>query len=460
MEKDGFNPRINKNKNVNKMTTNELDETNKNLENELKRRKLNLNNLSKFRMKDNISPNTKAKTSASNSIYGDSNLTNNRSKYSTKKIDIDNSLVSLRKETSPKNYSNNTTTLNYNSNSNMNLNSEKNISDRKEYFSGFQKYREEKDRIKENIKREFSENRSNINRSNNNHEIYNNHSYKERLNQSAIYIKTSKNAKTLIPFKTSKNSDLDENKQMKQCLDRLKLCQRVHLPKEKNYFISEKNLKLLESAINEKEGDINILQKLLNMAKDDIDLYKNRYESVNIYIDEILNEKNNLIEDLVKISEEKNKIKENYDEYVDKYNKMLIFLKKIQNIILMIMKTKTSYEDFLVIYSDKETKVNLNKKFYLNCEKIDDNKRIPSYIKLPENAEFLKKFQEIVELADSEELRMYLKFFTKDNFLKVTRSFFDDESYENKNSHYLDEEIDPIKTSNYFKYCKNLFLNT
>lgn len=446
MKKEGFNPRINKLKNVNKMTTNELDESNKILENELKKRKLNLNNLSKFKAKDNLSPTSKAKTSASNSICRDSNLTNNNNKQNTsKRIEIDNSLVSLRKETSPKNYSNETSSLNYKyeSKPSVKLNSEKNLSDRRVYFPEFQDLKSEKDKIKASLKRDYSENRSEINRSMNDNETFNNYSYRERLNQSAIYLKTTKNAKNLVPFKFNKNSDLDENKQIKQCFDRLKLCQRVHLPKEKNYFISEKNMKLLETAINEKECDINILRSLLNMAKDDIDLYKNRYESVNIYIDEIINEKNNLIEDLVKISDEKKKIKENYDEYVDKYNKMLTFLKKIQNIVIMINKMKLSFEEFTENYSDKDTKLNLNKNFLIDCERIEDNEITPSYIKLPEKAEFLKKFQELVELTGNEELRVYLKFFSKDKILNTTRMFFNEKNYTQNLSNLGDDDIDP-----------------
>jgi len=448
MKKKGFNPRINKIKNVNKMTTNELDETNKILENELKKRKLNLNNLSNFKNKDNLSPNIKAKTSESNSICRDSNLTNNN-KYTSKKIEIDNSLISMRKDTSPKNYSNNTSTLNckLESNSNIKLNSEKNLSERRVYFPEFQESRLEKAKIKTCLKRDCSENRSNNKRSLNDTETFNIYSYRERLNQSPIYLKTTKNAKALIPLETKKNSDLDENMQIKQCLDRIKLCQRVHLPKEKNYFISVKNLQLLESAINEKECDINILRSLLNMAKDDIDLYKNRYESINIYIDEILNEKNKLIEDLVNISDEKNKIKENYDEYVDKYNKMLTFLKKILNMIQLINIMKSSYEEFIENYKDKDNKINLNRKFFIDCERIEDNEITSTYIKLPEKAEFLKKFQDLIELAGSEELRIYSKFFDIDKF-KSTRLFFNVKNYNENKSNFVDEEINPEKTSN------------
>jgi len=452
MQKEGFNPRINKIKNVNKMTTNELDETNRILENEFKRRKLNLNNLSKFIGKNNHSPTSKAKTSASNSVCRESNLSNNN-KNTSKRREIDNSLVSLCKETSPKNYSNETSSLNYRyeSKPNVKLNSDKNLSNRRVYFPDFQEFKSEKEKIKANLKRDYSENRSENYRSMYDNEIFNNYSYRERLNQSAVYLKTTKNAKNLVPFKFNKNSELDENKQIKQCLDRLKLCQRVHLPKEKNYFISEKNMKLLESAINEKECDINILRSLLNMAKDDIDLYKNRYESVNIYIDEILNEKNNLIEDLVKISDEKKKIKENYDEYVDKYNKMFTFLKKIQNIIFSISKMKGSFKEFIENYADKDTKLNLNKKFFIECERIEEHEKTPSYIKLPEKAEFLKKYQQLIELVENEEFRVYLKFFEKDRVINTTSGVFFNEKKKTYNLRNLgDEDINPEETSIYF----------
>jgi hypothetical protein len=445
---------MNKIKNVNKMTCNELDETNKVLENELKRRKLNLINLNKFKGKEHLSPTSKAKTSASNSIYKDSSTTQNKNNYS-KRTEIDNSFNFLKKENFLIENSNDISILNSHMNtkqSNLKTNKEKSIPGKKEYFSAFEDFKREKENIMSTFKRELSENRSQ-NRHSRDEQAFNNYSYKERLNQSAVYLSKRKNTKDLIPFKFNKNSDLDETKQMKHCLDRLKLCQRIHLPKEKNYFISEKNLKLLENAINEKECDINILRSLLNMAKDDIDLYKNRYESINIYIDEILMEKSNLIEDLVKISDEKNKIKENYDEYVDKYNKMLTFLKKIESIITTISKLKLSYEEFVENYSDKDTKYNLQRKFFVDCVRIEEGEKITSYIKLPEKADFLKKFQELIDLATNEELRVYRKFFEKKKIIN-SNFFFKEKTFGSKFYNITGEDINPDLTSIDFYFLK------
>lgn len=458
MKKDGFNPRINKIKNVNKMTNNELDETNKHLEKELKKRKLNLKNLENFKGKIHQSPTSKTKTCASNNDFKDSiqnintSYENTRDKISKKIILTDNSFISLRKENSP-NYSN-AQDINIpqriNSNSNLNINSEILYKPKREYFTPFEDFISKKDNKQKTIKKDFSGTISSQIKSDRYDENFSNYNYKERLNQSYIHLKTHENYKNLIPFHFKKDQENDEKKQFKQCLDKLKLCQKIHLPKEKNYFISEKNIKLLENAINEKECDINILRSLLNMAKDDIDLYKNRYESINIYIDEILNENKNIIEDLEKILEEKKKIKENFDEYIDKYNKILTFMKKIFNIIKTNINIKSSFEDFIVNYFDQETYINIQTRFIVDCEKINDDEKVLTYIKIPKNAEFLQKLQELIKIVSNPELKIYMNFFDK-NILENKRNILNE-----KQLFYFKtcekERIIPENISNFFKY--------
>lgn len=52
-------------------------------------------------------------------------------------------------------------------------------------------------------------------------------------------------------------------------MDNLKLCQKNLLPKEKNYFISEKNFKLLTDALNAKDEEIRNLNTMLQYAHEE-----------------------------------------------------------------------------------------------------------------------------------------------------------------------------------------------
>lgn len=410
-EKTGFNPRINPKKDLIKMNPNELDESNRILENEIKRRKLNLNNLQKF--KTNMSPNSKAKTSANNSSIKKISLNSNKSSFISNKKDF----------YSPKSNQTNQTNKNlepFNQTKRDNSEDLRNSYTRKSNISEDENFTNEKS----------SENLKNSN------------------NNSAIYFAKQKTKKTLIPFELNSNSLLDENKQRKQAVEKLKCCRKINLPKEKNYFISEKNLELLEGAVNEKECDITILRKLLNMAKDDIDNYKNRYENINLYLENINIEKENLMQDLLKTSEEKKLLKENYDEYVDKYNTIRIFNKKIEDIFEDLFNMKAMYYEFVEHFADKETKYNLNKMLVIDCDLVEnqfvksenDNeiKEISSYLKLPEKAEFIVKYLDIVKSLESKEIDVYLRIFGRKKFIKTRQNFFNMNNYNNNQSSFAD----------------------
>ena len=413
MKKDGLTTLAGKLKNINKMSPNELDETNKILEKELKKRKLNLNNLTNFTTKGQMSPASKAKTSASNSAYRE-NLTNPNLKLKQTKQDI--SFQSMRNENfDSENSQLNTSkilTPNYINTDNNNLNNNK--STKRNYFSISSQQKNEKVSFSN---REYSENNKTIKKDTSLEQTSN---FKDKLNSTGIQFKTIRSNKQLIPMNFNTKTSCGQETEIRHALDKLKLCQKIHLPTEKNYFISEKNMKLLEQAINEKECDINILRGLLNMAKDDIDLYKNRYESINIYIEEILNENSNLLKDIENISEEKKQLKENFDEYSDKYNRMLIFLKKFGELVNTFISMKKSYDEFLELYSDSDTKNNLKGNMVVECfnnEEDPVNSR-ETFIQIPKKAEFLKLFKDILNEIQSKELKIYVKFYDKNNLNK------------------------------------------
>ncbi len=415
------------------MNVNELDESNRILEDELKRRKLNINNLNKF--KSNMSPNSKVKTTANNS----SNI---------KKISINSdksSIISNRKDFySPKSNNNQVTN------------------------------KENKRELSENIRKSYEKNSKSLQEQNfqnqkltenlnNNNNNYTNTNSNNNNNSNIIYFEKQKTNKKLIPFNFDENSQFDEKTQRKQALEKIKICSKIHLPKEKNYFISEKNLGMLEKAINEKECDINILRKLLDMAKDDIDNYKNRYENINLYIEKINIEKVNLLEDLLKTSEEKKILKENFDEFIDKYNIIRIFNKKIEDIIENLLDMKSMYYEFIENFTDKETKYNLNKMLVIECDIIDKEnlilnsnnnnnnnnsnniKDIASYIKLPEKAEFFIKFLDIIKSIESKEIDVYLRIFGRKKFIKTRQNFFNQNN--NNINNYCGNSYADIKDS-------------
>jgi hypothetical protein len=163
------------------------------------------------------------------------------------------------------------------------------------------------------------------------------YSFKNKLKD--IEFVPTKTTKNLIPLNRSSHlTDEDENNLQ---LKKLKLCERHHLPKEKNYFISAANLKLIESAISEKDSDIHSLQSLLKLAKDDIGNYEQKYEELYLTIEETQNEKNQIISHYENLLKEHKQFKENYDDISFQYNKILIIFKKVEKLLELLNKEQS-----------------------------------------------------------------------------------------------------------------------
>lgn len=220
-----------------------------------------------------------------------------------------------------------------------------------------------------------------------------------------------------IPTKTEKllipaPEELDYQKK----LNNLKLCQKVHLPKEKNYFISEQNIKLIESALNEKDSDIESLRYLLSMAKLDFDSFQLKYKELYSIIDELSNEKNALISNLEFQMAESSQLKENYDDYVFQYNKILIIFKKVQQTMSLLFKLCDSIHDYKT-----------------NCQ-TDDGK---FKFTVDEKSRLIKIYKEIDNIINDEELRTYNYIFTRESINSHTNDDKERELIQNKNLTFL-----------------------
>jgi hypothetical protein len=351
MNKKGFNPRINKS-NVYKMTTEELDIFNKHLEQELKSKKAigsvhSKQNLSQSNIStDKINKDSKFKKSNSyiNLVNLPSSQANNKSVSPTR----------VSKITNQNNSNSNSIIIDNTTDNELNLSTS-------------------------NTKR-FQTNSS-----------QKQYSFKNKLKD--IEFISTKTTKNLVPLnRTSKCSEHDDNTLQ---LNQLKLCQRHHLPKEKNYFISEANLKLVESAISEKDSDIVSLKNLLKLAKEDINSYALKYEQVYLSIDELNNEKNQLIDYIDNLNKEYKQFKENYDDISFQYNKILILFKKVEKLLSLISKDtdiESNMKTIMELIKDKEIK---NFSFMYNNETDKDsllNSTLDnSYLKLEAQNKQLKK---------------------------------------------------------------------
>ena len=164
------------------------------------------------------------------------------------------------------------------------------------------------------------------------------------INSSNLEVRSGKTTKNLIPIP----SHLEGENKMKEFVSKMKICQKHNLPNEKNYFVTEKNLKLIEEALVEKDADINNLKSLLFFAKNDFDKFKINYSDLNKTIEQQDNEKSELIKAFDSLAKFNKQLQENYDDYSFQYNKMLIFFKKIESLIHLVIKLKQSYEDLQI----------------------------------------------------------------------------------------------------------------
>jgi len=170
-----------------------------------------------------------------------------------------------------------------------------------------------------------------------------------KVNDTSLEIKKGGQKEFLaIPMSSSKNISTDYNihnlNGIQKKIDNLRLCEKNKLPKEKNYCITEKNLKLIEMAIGDKDSDIETLKSMLILAKKDLDHFGLRDNQLYCIIDEQNDEKANLKDNIDDLLNENKILKQTLEEYVDQYNKIIIVQKKFENtinIIIDLLETNT-----------------------------------------------------------------------------------------------------------------------
>lgn len=388
MKKDGFNPRININnsKNLFKMSPEELENETKIMEQELKK-------IKKGNQSTNVSNITSLNTS---------NATKNKFNKNIKKLDNKNI-----KEHSPRiseSIKQNLINMKVDSGSSDNALylSKNNFNS---FFSSNKEY--ELQSVANNLRR------SNSNKNKNRIMIG---GFKNKLNMSLndsnIEIRTKSTNKNLIPI------NQEQEKHIHNALSKLKCCQKIALPDEKNYFISEKNLKMIESAIQDKDSDIQNLKVLLKLAKSDMDSFQSKYRELYGIIEEQNNEKNSIIENFEFYISENKQLKENYDDICFQYNKILIIFKKVEIFINIVFKLINSYDDML-------------KKENLENDNSTKNENLKNFIQKENNPKFTNLLNNLKELIQEKELRtfnyLYLELNEKidtNNLNKINNSNF------------------------------------
>jgi hypothetical protein len=193
------------------------------------------------------------------------------------------------------------------------------------------------------------------------------------INTTNLEILTSKTQKNLVPLNSDKNFD-----EINNMVKKMKLCHKHHLPNEKNYFVSEKNLKLIESAISEKDADINNLRNLLSLARNDFNNFQKKYSELYSVIEELTVEKNRILDDFEEMLKYNKQVQENFDDYVYQYNRMLVYFKKIESIVNFALNLRESYREVLKDDQNRNESSNVfeiskNSKFWEILKMIDLN---------------------------------------------------------------------------------------
>jgi hypothetical protein len=411
MKKEGFNPRINsennQTKNIFKMSVDELELQNQILEKELK-------NIKKGSTSNKLAIETKSQNS------------------SKKKIN----LVKTKSPTEGRNKNSNFSNLStHTPKDKIKVVSNYKLSNPDDSLLSFNSTRE-----RENT-RSNSKNKTPILISN-----FKNKLNSTILNVGNLEINISKTSKNLIPVNSSHNHNHNpiDDSQIKNMVSKLKICQKHNLPNEKNYFVSEKNLKLIEEALSEKESDINNLKALLSFTKNDIDSFQKKYDDLYQIIEELENEKNILLTKLENLLQENKQLKDNYDDFSFQYNKIIIYFKKIENFLAIVFKWYDSFKDKL--------KNEENEKCLLNN----------TNIVISPNSRFMEIFKNLHNLIQGEDgegnknMNMKMRDF---NFLfthSITNSNFEFE-LENKEKLFLYSNIDSdyLKMEKMNKQLKN-----
>jgi hypothetical protein len=231
------------------------------------------------------------------------------------------------------------------------------------------------------------------------------------LNTSNLEIKTSKTTKSLIPF-------TEEERKMKDLVSKMKICQKHNLPNEKNYFVTEKNLKLIEDAISEKDTDISNLKNLLYYAKNEFDNFKLKFKELNRVIEEQAEEKAEILNAYDNMAKYNKQLQENYDDYSFQYNKMLIYYKKLESLVHLVIKLKDSYLDTEKSETivTKIEKVESANKYIKKKTSLKPNEDTVIYIPKtkktdPDLSKVIDNIKQISQKLEEDELKAYIKLF-------------------------------------------------
>jgi hypothetical protein len=271
------------------------------------------------------------------------------------------------------------------------------------------------------------------------------------LNTSNLEIKTSKTTKNLIPF-------TEEERKMKDLVNKMKICQKHNLPNEKNYFVTEKNLKLIENALSEKDTDISNLKNLVYYAKNEFDNFKLKFKELNRVIEEQAEEKAEILKAYDNMAKYNKQLKENYDDYSFQYNKMLIYFKKLESLVHLVVKLKDSYHDTeksetIVTKIEKlESKSNKYVKKKPNMKASEETLiYIPKTKKNdPDLSKVIENIKQISQILEEDELKAYVALFISSevknsldnkNFLKSS-SVIDYQKLEKENKQLKDKVYD------------------
>jgi len=206
-------------------------------------------------------------------------------------------------------------------------------------------------------------------------------------------LKIGKTKENIIPFTCcqkdkSRNTSRDVSFDcIHTNLDNIRLCVKNKLPKEKNYCITEKNLKKIELAIEDKDSDIESLKAMLLLAKKDIDHFQEKYNKLYCIIDELNDEKANIKDEINDLLNENKMLKQNLDEYISQYDKILLVQKKFENTINKLIETMNTFDNFnkdclnLISSTNREDKSDFLKNM-LNLHKIIAKDQIKNYISI------------------------------------------------------------------------------
>ena len=275
------------------------------------------------------------------------------------------------------------------------------------------------------------------------------------FNKSTIDIKTLKiSGKNLIPFSkfdpTNRNcrskspininnninlshSNYNDDK-IKPIINTLKLCQSCNLPNEKSYIISDKNLKLIEKGILDKDNDIENLNNIIKAARRDFLDAQEKYQASTQINSEIIKGQEKYKNQIIFLNEENSKLKKTLDKYISEFSKVMIIYKKIKKIINIIFSSVDIYTDFLSVHNNPDEEQN-----NMKCEKTDNFFDKNLQMKL------LKNLAELLKTIDDNDIRNFDFLLKKNNDRSILIEPLDKQHHSNNSincqSSFKEDEI-------------------